>query len=149
MQNYASVSKPFLLARNIPRHKRWAPIHSTWKQNQWDSVIISDEFSFTVLPRALSNRAWREANTRYHLSDLALTYKPGIVSLTVWAVFSKWGWTTLVRIQGTMNQEQYCDILNNQLIPFIYSNYKSVNDPVFQQENCGPHRAKSVSADAL
>ena len=107
-------------------------------------AIFSDESSFSVRPTTLRTRVWREANTRYHLSNLVPTYKSGFVSLSVRAAFSKRGRTPLVRIKGTLNQEQYCDTLNNRLIPFIESNYRSVTDAVFQQDNSGPHKAKSV-----
>ena len=123
---------------------RWACKHVKWTQNQWDIVIFSDESSFTVRPTALRKRVWREANTRYHLNNLVPTFKSDFVSLPVWAAFSIRRRTPLIRIQGTLKQDQYKEILSNNLFPFASRYHESLNNILFQQDNCGPHKAKTV-----
>ncbi len=70
------------------------------------------------------------------------TFKSGFISLSIRAAFSARGRTPLVKIDGTLKQAKYKEILDTELISFIKRNYESIEDVVFQQDNCRPHKAK-------
>ena len=144
IRNYVAVSKPFLSKNNVCRRKQWDANHAKWCNEQWDRVVFSDESSFTVRPTTLRNRVWRKPSTRHHLNNAVHTFKSGYVSISVWAAFSVHGRTPLVRIEGTLKKSQYCNILQNHLLPFAAKYYSTPTDVIFQQDNCGPHKAKTV-----
>lgn len=52
--------------------------------------------------------------------------------------------SSLTRIQGALEQDQYRIILNEQLIPIGTQYYDGIQNRIFQQDNCSPHKAKSV-----
>ena len=54
------------------------------------------------------------------------------------------GRTLPVIIDGTFNREKYQAILELQVIPFSVQHYRSTESMVYQKDNCGPHRAKSI-----
>ncbi len=60
--------------------------------------------------------------------------------------FSHYGRTPLIRINVTLKQDKYLDILHNQVLPFGMHHYGCISKFVFQQDNSRPHRAKSVRA---
>ena len=43
-------------------------------------------------------------------------------------------------------QEKYENILETVLLPFNASHHSEINQFIFQQDGCGPHRAKSIKA---
>ena len=145
LQNYVAVSKPYLSTKNIEARKNWAHTHESYNTREWNSVIFSDESSFTVRPLKHSARVWRKTNDRYDPKNMVPTFKSGYVSMSVWGAFSALGRTPLVRINGTLNKDKYIEILKQYIEPFSVSKHGSLKHVVFQQDNCGPHHAKSVS----
>ena len=55
------------------------------------------------------------------------------------------GRAPLVLIDGTLNKDKYQAILEAHVIPLSGQHYGSTENMVYQQDNCGSHRAKSVS----
>ncbi len=106
--------------------------------------MFSDESSFTVRPIHLRKRVWRKEGTRFRTSNLIPTFKSGYVSLSIWGGFSKQGRTDLVRIRGNLNQHKYKQILSSYVIPFASTKHQGLRNFLFQQDGCGPHRAKSI-----
>ena len=145
VNNYVAVSKPHLSKKQQRNRMKWAKKHQMWDDSKWDCTIFSDESFFTLRPTSLRKKVWREAKTRYNASNIVPTFKSGFISLSAWAAFSAHGRTPLVKIDGTLKQARYKEILEAELIPFIEQNYESIEDVVFQQDNCGPHKAKSIS----
>lgn len=146
INNYVAVSKPHLSMKNIRARVEWANLHLHWDDAQWDKVVFSDESSFTVKPVTSHDRVWRKEGTRFDQANMVPTFKSGRSSVSIWAAFSSHGRTPLVQTSGTMNQEKYRSILESSLIPFATEHYGSASEIIFQQDNCGPHRAKSIKA---
>ncbi len=144
IQNYTAASKPYLSSKNMKERITWANIHDNWNDDQWDRVVFSDESSFTVRPTSLKRHVWRKSNTKFELHNMVPTFKSGYVSLSVWGAFCSTARTPLVRINGTLKQEKYKDIIENYIVPLAKEQYGSTSSFVFQQDNCGPHKAKSV-----
>ena len=108
-------------------------------------VAFSDESSFTVKPTSIRCRVWRKYGTRYELCNMRPTFKSGYVTLSVWAAFSLYGRTPLVRIAGNLNQHKYRDIIEKYLLPFASTYHSGADNFIFQHDGCGPHRAISIS----
>ena len=96
-------------------------------------------------PTSLKKRIWRK-NTKLQLCNLVHTFKSSYVSLSVCGGFCAHGRTPLVRINGTLKQEKYKEIIENYVLPIGTAHYGNKSNFVFIQDNCGPHKAKSVKA---
>ncbi len=111
--------------------KQWANKHQHWSNENWDSTIFSDESSFTLRSTSAHNKLWREASRRFEAANIVPTFKSGYVSLSVWAAFSSRGRTPLIKIEGTLKQKRYKEILKNGLAPFIVKYHESDDNVVF------------------
>ena len=81
---------------------------------------------------------------RYNTPNLCPSFKSGYIGISVWAAFSTRGRTPLVLIDGTLNRDKYQAILEGNVIPFSVQHYGTTENVVYQQDNCRPHRAKSI-----
>ncbi len=63
--------------------------------------------------------------------------------MSVSGAFSIRGRTSLVRVSGNLNQQQYIRILEDNIIKFAESRHGRLESLIFQEDNCGPHRATS------
>ena len=61
----------------------------------------------------------------------------------VWGCFTGKGLGPLIRVEGKMNHQDYINILENALLPFIQENF-STNHYKFQDDNAPVHTAKNV-----
>ena len=146
IQNYTAASRPYLSPKNMKARFEWATVHENWDEDQWDRVLYTDESSFPVRPTSLKKRIWRKANTKFELRNLVPRFKSGYVVLSECGAFSACGWTPFDRINGTFKQRSYKEILDNYVLPFAVEKYGSTSDFVFQQDNCGPHKAKFIAS---
>ena len=98
IQSYGAVTKPFLSSRNVKARIQWARRHESYTEEQWVTVIFSDETSVTLRPKTQHKKVWRMKGDRYNSSNLVPSFKSGYVSISVWAAFSTRGRTPLVLI---------------------------------------------------
>lgn len=101
---------------------------------EWANVIFSDEKKFNFDgPDGM----------QFYLHDLRS--KPqfkcsrnlGGGSLMLWGGFSMNGKTILAKIGPKMNSQNYTEMLEHVLIPFMEENV--TNDAIFQQDNASTH----------
>ena len=71
---------------------------------QWDTVALSDESSFTLRPLKNHTRLWRTIGTRYETDNMVPTFKSSNALLSIWGLFFSIGRSPLVRISGTLDQ---------------------------------------------
>ena len=60
-------------------------------------------------------------------------------------MFSSHGCSPLVRISGTQDQYKYIEILKKGVLPFKNTFYSGKTGFMYQQDGCGPHRAKRAA----
>ena len=120
-------------------------MHEGWTTEQWSQVMFADESSFTVRPIKNRLRVWRKPRQRREQQCTVPTFKSAFQSVIVWGGFSKQGRTSLVGIVGNFNQHTYRSIIDANILPF--KNNVHGNNALFilQEDNCGPHRAKSIN----
>ena len=146
IDSYVAVSKPYLSDKKVKARIRWDNMHLSWAHSEWDKVAFSDDSSFTEKPAPLRKRLWRKEGGRYRTVNVIPTFKSGYVCISVWAAFSVHGRTPLIRINDKMNQESYKNVLQSHLLPFTPNFHNGFSKFVFQQDNCGADKAKSVRA---
>ena len=142
---YVAVQKPFLSKRNISKRILWARTHQSWTQKQWSHVMFTDESSFSVRPKKNRLHVRRQKEQKYRQNLTVPTYKSGYQTVPVWGGFSSGGRTPLVRTVGSFDQHTYRVMIDNHILPFVYDVHGGTNTFILQEDNCGPHRAKSIA----
>ena len=114
-----------------------------WSVRKWKNVIWSDESKFLLFRNDEPGRVWRVPGTRFNIENLRPTVKHGGGSIMFWGCFSGKGLGPLVKVDGKMNQHDYIEILQSNLLQLINNDFKN-RGYVFQDDNAPVHTAKRV-----
>ncbi len=125
IRNYGAVPKPYLTTQHLRGHIKWARPHLSY---------------------FITKACMRIAGRRRSIANLFPNFKSGFISISVQAAFSARGRTPLIRIQRTLDKKKYENILETVLLPFIAQHHSGIDQFIFQQDDCGSHRAKSIKA---
>ncbi|GFV72589.1 transposable element Tcb2 transposase [Trichonephila clavipes] len=121
----------------------WAREHVSWTQQQWASVLFTDESRFTMESDSGRLLIWREQRTRYHQSNTVERHSYRGGGILVWAGISFGGHTDLhVFHGGTVTGLRYRD---ETLDPYVLPYAAAIgNDFILMDDNARPHRARIV-----
>ncbi|GFY14107.1 transposable element Tcb2 transposase [Trichonephila clavipes] len=121
----------------------WAREHVSWTQQQWASVLFTDESRFTMESDSGRLLIWREQRTRYHQSNTVERHSYRGGGILVWAGISLGGHTDLhVFHGGTVTGLRYRDEI---LDPYVRPYAAAIgNDFILMDDNARPHRARIV-----
>ncbi|GFW45610.1 transposable element Tcb2 transposase [Trichonephila clavipes] len=121
----------------------WAREHVSWTQQQWASVLFTDESRFTMESDSGRLLIWREQRTRYHQSNTVERHSFRGGGILVWAGISLGGHTDLhVFHGGTVTGLRYRDEI---LDPYVRPYAAAIgNDFILMDDNARPHRARIV-----
>ncbi|GFW71038.1 transposable element Tcb2 transposase [Trichonephila clavipes] len=121
----------------------WAREHVSWTQQQWASVLFTDESRFTMESDSGRLLIWREQRTRYHQSNTVERHSYRGDGILVWAGISLGGHTDLhVFHGGTVTGLRYRDEI---LDPYVRPYAAAIgNDFILMDDNARPHRARIV-----
>ncbi|GFV46254.1 transposable element Tcb2 transposase [Trichonephila clavipes] len=121
----------------------WAREHVSWTQQQWASVLFTDESRFTMESDSERLLIWREQRTRYHQSNPVERHSYRGGGILVWAGISLGGHTDLhVFHGGTVTGLRYRDEI---LDPYVRPYAAAIgNDFILMDDNARPHRARIV-----
>ncbi|GFW58448.1 transposable element Tcb2 transposase [Trichonephila clavipes] len=121
----------------------WARERVSWTQQQWASVLFTDESRFTMESDSGRLLIWREQRTRYHQSNTVERHSYRGGGILVWAGISLGGHTDLhVFHGGTVTGLRYRDKI---LDPYVRPYAAAIgNDFILMDDNARPHRARIV-----
>ncbi|GFS78715.1 transposable element Tcb2 transposase [Trichonephila clavipes] len=121
----------------------WAREHVSWTQQQWTSVLFTDESRFTMESDSGRLLIWREQRTRYHQSNTVERHSYRGGGILVWAGISLGGHTDLhVFHGGTVTGLRYRDEI---LDPYVRPYAAAIgNYFILMDDNARPHRARIV-----
>ena len=122
----------------------FATTHLHWTPANWAVVISSDE---TKVNRLTSDRCeWVYKKAGDGLSDRLVkgTQKFGGGSLMIWGCMTWDGPGYATKIDGRMDAELYCQILEEELQESLAYYGKTVEDVIFQQDNNPKHTSKKA-----
>ncbi|GFY02656.1 transposable element Tcb2 transposase [Trichonephila clavipes] len=113
------------------------------EQQQWASVLFTDESRFTMESDSGRLLIWREQRTRYHQSNTVERHSYRGGGILVWAGISLGGHTDLhVFHGGTVTGLRYRDEI---LDPYVRPYAAAIgNDFILMDDNTRPHRAGIV-----
>ncbi|GFX01283.1 transposable element Tcb2 transposase [Trichonephila clavipes] len=117
--------------------------HVSWTQQQWASVLFTDESRFTMESDSGRLLIWREQRTRYHQSNTVEKHSYRGGGILVWAGIWLGGHTDLhVFHGGTVTGLRYRDEI---LDPYVRPYAAAIgNDFILMDDNARPHRAGIV-----
>lgn len=137
-----ACKKPLLSKANIAKRYEHAKIWLNYTNEDREKIIWSDETKINLFRSDGKDYVRRKPGTRYDDKNLSPTVKYGGGSVMVWACFSSKGVGKLTIIDGIMNAEEYCRILDSCL--FESSRKLGMPNFVFQQDNDPKHTSAHV-----
>ena len=143
LKSHWKIKKPFISAKNRRRRVRWCMDRLHYTLDQWKRFLFTDESKFTLRYNQ-KTRVWRtseETNKPFAMTG-ALKHDEHIM---VWGGFAAHGVGNLYRINGILEQNQYHDIIRNQLIPSARKLF-NLRNWTFQEDNDPKHTKNSTKA---
>ncbi len=114
--------------------KQFAEDKQTKDMDYWNHVLWSDETKINLFGSDGVKRVWRQPGEEL---------KDSGGSVMVWDCMSAAGIGELQFIEGTMNDNMYCDILKQSMIPSLR---RLGRRAVFQHDNDPKHTSKMTTA---
>ena len=142
---YGCHPKRKLLLKTIHKkaRKQFAEDMSTKHMDYWNHVLWSDEMKINLFGSDGFKHVWRCPGEKYKDKCVIPTVKHGGGNVMVWGCMSGAGAGELHFIEGNINSNMYCEILQQSMIPFLR---KLGWRTVFKQDNDPKHTSKTTTA---
>ena len=137
---------PFISKKHLHVRKKWAEEHLDWTLDNWRAVNFSDESIFHVFGSDGIEWCWRRPGERLDPRFTKKKVKHGGGKVTVWGMITAKGVGRIVRIEGNLNKELYCEILEDDVLGTYHDLHMDPQRFYFQQDNDPKHTAKIVKA---
>jgi len=146
MKAVVKKKMPLLSKRHRRERMDFALAHQDWTLEDWKKVVWSDETKINRL--GSDGRKWVWKKKGEGLSDRLVegTLKFGGGSLMMWGCMMWDGVGYACKIDGRMDGELYCQILEDELQESIKHFNKSPEDVIFQQDNDPKHKSHRAKA---
>lgn len=136
------AKKPYLKPAHAKARLEFAKEHEGWTVNDWKQILWCDESKINMVCGDGMSYVRRPKNKRFDPKYTKGTVKFGGGNIKIWGAFSWYGVSPLYLINGNMDQTQYREILENQMLP-----HATQNMPLgwkMQHDNDPKHTSKSV-----
>lgn len=137
-KSYWASKKPLITEINKAKRLAWCQARINWSVEQWSTFLWTDESPYVLRYKA-KRRVWRRHNERYNDACVVRTVKHDI-KINVWGCFSAHGVGSIALVDGILDQYQYMDILENEMLPSA-QNLFADGPWTFQQDNDPKHTA--------
>ena len=132
LRSSVAARKPALTPAQITGRLEFARRHENWTVADWSNVLFTDESCIQSYPNS-KQRFYRPRCCRYLPEYIQPLARSGKVSVAVWSCFSVKKLGPLHFIDGRLNGESYCDILEHVMIPDALDNHFPDGCFLFQQ----------------
>ncbi len=113
-----ATRKPRLTDEHKRRRLQFATDHLHRTIEQWNKVLWSDESRFQLFLNDKRHQNVRHiVNEEYREDCVQATVKHGGHGIMVWGCMTRNGPGSCIRVEGTINQEKYLEILQETMIP--------------------------------
>jgi len=136
---YRAPIKSLLSFDNMNQRLQFAQEHLYWDLDDWHSIIFTDESSFKLIStngriyvRRRQDEAFQEDTVQHsdHWSS----------SMLVWGAISPAGVGPLVRMEGTVDSDEYLNAFRHRLWRWYPGLYNQTQ--IFQDDNARPHTSQ-------
>ncbi len=147
--NFQSVVKkkcPLLKRAHRQEHLKFARYHENWTVEDWKRILWSDETKINRIGSDGRTYTWKMKGEP--LSDRITTptvKHGGGNNLMVWGSMAWGGVGVLSEVQGIMNADQYCDILDGGVVESFEKLEIPEEERMFQQDNDPKHTSKKAT----
>lgn len=144
LRSKVKQKKPKLNQKHIKDRLEFARRHQHWTVGDWKHVIFSDETKVNRFCSDGRSWCWIRNEQSCDSRQVQQTVKFGGGSVMVWGCMTFHGPGMLCRIEGRMDQHQYKEILQRDLLYTICAYDLDPSNLIFQHDNDPKHTAKSV-----
>jgi len=143
---YIRATVPFISQKNLHVRKMWARERLDWTVANWRAVNFSDESIFHSFGSDGLQWCWRKPQERLDPRYTKKKIKHGGRKVTIWGIITARGVGRIVRIEGNLTKELYCEILEDDVLGTYREFRMKPHAFYFQQDNDPKHTAKIVHA---
>lgn len=146
------VKKPMISLKNRKERMEFAKSHKDWTLEDWHRVVWSDESKINRIASNGRHWCWKRQSEKLNSRTIQPTLKFGGGSVMVWGCITSKGVGQLTKINGTLDADLYCDILNDELQNTLDFYGLKKSEIIFQQDNDPKHTAiksKKCIADLI
>lgn len=144
MKSMEKEKKPMLSVKAIKARLEFAKIHKDWTVEDWKRVIWSDETKINRFCSDGREWCWIRDSEQIQPRHVQQTVKHGGGSIMLWGCMTCHGPGFACKIDGTMDQVLYKNILEDELLHTIEYYGMDAKQVIFQHDNDPKHKAKSV-----
>lgn len=143
LKSFVKAKKPLLAVRHRRQRLEFARKYQHWTSEDWRRVVFSDETKINRFGSDGRKWCWKKSSTKIlQPNHVFSTVKYGGGSLMVWGCMTAKGVGYLVKIEGTMNSELYCKILEEDLLNSLEWYDLDRQGIIFQHDNDPKHTAE-------
>lgn len=144
LKSAVKVKKPLLLPRHKKARYEFAKKYRHWSYDDWKKVIWSDESKYNIYGSDGREYCWKQKGESLKDRHVKGTIKFGGGGVFVWGCFTAQGIGYLCRIDGNMDAELYCKILEEDFLETLEYYDLDIIDVVFQHDNDPKHKARKT-----
>ncbi len=130
--------------KNRKKRLEFARRHEHWTEADWARVIWSDETKINRIGSDGRLWCWKADGEGLSERTVQPTVKHGGGSVMIWGCMLSRGVGNVTHIEGRMNAEMYCHILDEHLIGTIKKYRLRRSGVIFQQDNDPKHTSKKA-----
>jgi transposase len=144
MKAVRKKKRPFLSKKHRRARLDWALAHQHWTVEDWKTNVYTDESKINCFGSDGGRMTWKMVGEPLNDRLVQGTMKFGGGSVMVWGCMMWEGVGNLVKIDGKMDADLYCQILEDDFLGSLDWWGKSPKDVIFQQDNDPKHRSKKA-----
>jgi len=121
---------------------KFARYHENWTVEDWKRILWSDETKINRIGSDGRAYTWKKGEPLCERTTTPTVKHGGGNNLMVWGCMGWNGVGVLTEVQGIMNAEQYCDILDEGVVESFEKLEMLEGERMFQQDNDPKHTSK-------
>jgi transposase len=138
--------RPYLKHSHRKARMDFAEKYQHWTVEDWKRVIWSDETKINRFGSDGKKWVWKRQGEQLNKRLIEPTFKHGGGSLMMWGCMSWEGVGFAAKIDGRMDSDLYCSILEDELQQSIKFFKKKRKDTLFQQDNDPKHKSNKATS---
>jgi hypothetical protein len=144
LKSRAKVKKPALSRKHRRARLEFARKYAEWTVDDWKRVIWSDETKINCWGSDGRLWCWKKPGSGLQPGHVQSTVKHGGGSIMTWGCMTALGPGYMAKIDGGMDSELYCKILDEDLLDTINDYGLDKSEIIFQHDNDPKHTAKKT-----
>jgi transposase len=140
----AKVKKPALRHGHHRARLEFAHKYKEWTIDDWKRVIWSDETKINCWGSDGRLWCWKKPGSGLQPHHVQSTVKHGGGSIMIWGCMTSLGPGSMAKIDGGLDAELYCKILDEDLLDTISNYGLDKSEIIFQHDNDPKHTAKKT-----